>query len=150
MPPKAKIAKSSHLETPQKAKARGTIEYLEAKGIEYTQKEVATHFGLTRKQIRNALQSGSDRRHENDPSTLEQRGGYNKALSKKDLDLYEDLIENNSFKGHALTWNKLAENASLKCSVPTIRSAIKERGYNSCIAYSKPYLDDDLLKLRKR
>ena len=145
MPPNPKRFKSSHLETPQKAKARGVIEYLEAKGIEHTKTDVATHFGLTRKQLYTSLASRSDRTHNND-----QRGSYNQALSEKDLDLCEDLIENNSFEGHALTWHELIDNTNLECSDRTLRKAMASRGYKSCIACSKPYLDDDLLKLRKR
>ena len=97
MPPNPKRFKSSHLETPKKAKARGTIEYLEAKGIEYTKTDVAKHFGLTRNQSYNSLTSGSDRTYNG------RGGGYNKALSKEDLDLCEDLIKNNGFEGHTLT-----------------------------------------------
>ena len=63
MPPNPKRFKCSHIETPEKAKARGTIEYLEAKGIKYTQKDVALHFGLTPKQVSDSLYSESDRTH---------------------------------------------------------------------------------------
>ena len=103
MPPNPKRFKSSHIETPKKAKARGTIEYLEAKGIQHTQKDVALYFGLTPKQVSDSLYSESDRTHYNNLTTLEARGSQNKALSKKDLDLYEDLIKNNTFKRYALT-----------------------------------------------
>ena len=102
MPRKRKGVISQHLETPQKARVRGTIEYLKAKGIKHSQKEVFEFFDIKRDQGYYAVQSSSDRRHHNNPETSEHRSP-DYILLEKDLDECERILEQNGWNGHHLS-----------------------------------------------
>ncbi len=62
-----------HHKTPQKAKIHGAIEFLEAKGVKYTQKEVCEIFGVPKGSAQRVLRL-SDRRLHHAPETPEPRG----------------------------------------------------------------------------
>ena len=148
MAPKRSKSISNHLETPQKARIRGTIDYLKAKGILYKKQDVILFYGAKLNQGRYALRSSSDRRAIHDPEASDDRGRP-LLLSERDLRRIERIIKDNGQDGHHQTWDSLAYEADLDVSGLTIRRAMHKRGYYDFIACSKPYSNADNSRMRK-
>lgn len=93
---------TQHQDTPMKAKVQGAMEYLDAKGIKYTDGDVYQTLGVTPAQGKAAKAGKVARTHHGDPSTSENRH-QPLVLTEKDLRRCEHIIDDFGFEGHNLT-----------------------------------------------
>jgi hypothetical protein len=137
-------------QTPRKAKVRGTVEYLEAKGIPYFKQDIFNHFGVSHRQGWAMISGASeDRRHHN-TTGIEKRGRPLK-ISNWHLKEMDRLIKEEGFEVRKLSWVELGFEVSLEgVDSRIIAHAMgNSMSYSKCIACQKKWCNRSTAKHRK-
>jgi hypothetical protein len=124
-------------DTPTKARVRGAVEFLEAKGIPHFKQEVFDFFGVSKARGWAILDNTSDRRHHNDPEVKRDHRGRPKALSAKEIHQVDRFLRDYGWEARVLTWDQLAEECELGVCGATLRKHMGSMDYHKCIACSK-------------
>ncbi len=137
--------------TPQKAKIRGKVEYLEPKNIKYTRKEVCNAFEIPTTSRHCIVHGDSSRRHHNKPDTNETHGRKS-IITSSELKAMEHILKTEGLKGRGLTWESLGmllyislkyilmiarPRVEVDASGCTIQRAMDTLNYRKCIACTK-------------
>lgn len=125
-----------------KFKVQGTIEYLQARGIQHTKQDVFEYFGIAR--TRGYEMLGNRDRRKRKPGDPETRGRPTK-LSNESVNRMDEILQAWSIEGRAMTWKGLAAEAEVPgVSWRTIQRTMQKRGYRKCKACSKTYAAPDM------
>ena len=96
---------SEYHKTPVKAKVKGAVEFLEAKGlldgVILSHNDVFSHFGVSRRTGYRFL-TGRERRYHNRSQSPERRGRPSK-LTKEDIRLVKRLLEEHGWTARTMT-----------------------------------------------
>lgn len=131
MAPKRKY---KQLETPEKNKIAGAVEFCQAKGIPFTKTAISEVFSVSRHQIDTALQSETLR----SAKRSEIRASNAKKLPERDLDRVERFLVENGPGGHELTWDELASQFGFEVQGATLRERMATRRAFMFLAAEKP------------
>ena len=135
-------------DTPTEARVRGAIEFARHKGFLRSKREVFEFYGMGHTQGYEILKSSTTRRRHNTSRPDPRSPKF--ALSEKDIDRMDEILQTGGFEARALTWTQLAA-APEAPSVHwrKIQRAIVKWGYNKCIACTKTYVPRPLMDKRK-
>ncbi len=121
---------------------------LQNKGFLRSKREVFEFNGMGHTRGYEILKSDTTRRRNNTgrPDTR----GPKFALSEKDIDRIDEILQTWGFDARAMTLTQLAEEAeALSVHWKTIQHALVKRRYNTCIACTKTYLPKPLMNKRR-
>ncbi|OCK87251.1 uncharacterized protein K441DRAFT_671070 [Cenococcum geophilum 1.58] len=94
--------------TPKKAKVRGAIKYMEARGIKHLKADVFRHFKVSKRQGWAIISKGSvNQRHYNHEDLNKDNRGRPPLLNRKAIQKMENLIKEEGFKARKLSWQEL-------------------------------------------
>ena len=96
-------------------------------------------FEATRDQVDYALSSTTSRTARSTGA----RGDNAKKQSERGLDQVERVLEENGFEGHELNWSELVDQFGFDIHPETLQRRMKERGFDSFVAYTKPSISED-------
>ncbi len=99
-------ASYKQFDTPTKARVQGATEFARHKGFLRSKREVFEFYGMGHKQGYEILKSDTTRRRNNTgrPDTR----GPKFALSEKDIDRMDEIVQTWRFDARAMTWTQLA------------------------------------------
>jgi hypothetical protein len=139
-----------HYDTPTKAKVRGAVEFLEAKGIPHFKSEMFDHFNVKHRQGWAMISEASeDRRHHNTDGE-EHRGGPRK-ITNQQLKEMDRIIREEGFEARKLSWEELGWEAGVEgVTTRTISHVMgNDMSYSKCIACQKKWCNPSTAKARK-
>ena len=143
-PKQAENSLSYQLETPKKQRIVGAAQILEAKGISYTQKELTEIFEATPKQVRNALQSNSERTKKR--SQIKAKN--HQKLSERDVDRMCLFMDENKELVQDLNWQELLDQFGFDCHWEIVRRRLHKRGYFIFKSVSFNWVEPELAAYR--
>jgi hypothetical protein len=89
-----------------------------------------------------------DRRHHNSEVVPEKRG-CSPILLAKDLERCNRFLQDLGWSARSMTWSQLANELDFDCSGHTLKDYIGSMDYHKCIACSKGWVLEKLVKRRK-
>ena len=136
--------------TPKKARVKGTIDFLEAKGIPHFKSEVFQFHGVGHNAGWKILRQNDLHDSRTHHSVSLDHRGRKKKLSNQDLAVIEKFIDDNGFDGRTIPWAGLPAAAGLdvECHGETVRRAVKDLNLRMCIACEKKYTSPRLRERR--
>jgi hypothetical protein len=139
-----------HYETPTKAKIRGAVEFLEAKGIPHYKSDVFRHFNVTHRRGWAMLSKDATNRRRTNTELQETRGRPPK-ITNQQLKEMDRIIKEEGYEARKLSWLDLAYEAGIEgVSTRTISKAMaNSMEYTKCIACQKSWCKPSTAKARK-
>src|ERR1700709_483722 len=131
----AKHEKNKTIDTPIKARIAGAIEYMEAKGLQPNKSVIFQFFNVSHR-------SGYRILEEDSSCTLNTRVYYNprhhpRAITEKQIQKMENILESRQFADKALTWEQLATEAGCHANMQAVKHIMGTMDYHKCIACRK-------------
>ena len=141
---------SKHYDTPTKAKVKGAIEFLEAKGIEHKKQEVFDFFGVKSTQGYELLRASTTRKRHHNPELLETRGRHSK-LSGSQIREADSILEEEELgiEGKRYTWTQIGLEIGAEVHGHTMKRNLQAAlNYYKCLACVKNWLDSGICERR--